>query len=240
MSGLVCDIMTREVLVAPPEATFREVVRLIEDHHVHALPVVDELRQVLGMVAESDLLLRAVQTEGQALAPLRRHGRVRLASLGRARLASKRLAGTTAGEIMTSPAVTIDSSQTLDQAALMLHQRHIGRLPVVADDGRLIGIVTRSDLLKVFLRSDEDLLLAVQEAIAAVDDSASPTIWATVSDGVVVLQGSAQLLSQVIAVGALVRRVPGIVHMDVRATAVNDDVHRGMGRAVAHQVTFRR
>ena len=100
--------------------------------------------------------------------------------------------------------------------------------------------MTRSDLLKVYLRSDEDLLAAVQEAIAAVDDSTSSTIWATVDDGVVVLQGSAQLLSQVIAVGALVSRVPGIVHMDVRATAVNDDVHRGMGRAVTRQVTFRR
>jgi CBS domain-containing protein len=240
MSGLVGDIMTREVLVAPPEATFRDVVRLIEDHHVHALPVVDELRQVLGMVAESDLLLRAVRTEGQAMAPLRRHGRARLASLGRARLASQRLAGTTAGEIMTSPAVTIDSSQTLDQAALVLHQRHIGRLPVVAENGRLIGIVTRSDLLKVYLRSDEDLLAAVQEAIAAVDHSTSPTIWATVEDGVVVLQGSAQLLSQVIAVGALVARVPGIVHMDLKATAVNDDVHRAMGRAVARQATSRK
>jgi CBS-domain-containing membrane protein len=69
MSGLVIDIMTRDVLGVPPEMTFRDVVRLIEDHHVHALPVVDELRQVLGMVAESDLLLRAVRTEGRPHAP---------------------------------------------------------------------------------------------------------------------------------------------------------------------------
>ena len=216
MSGLVCDVMTRDVLVARPEATFRELVRLIEDHHVHALPVVDELGRVLGIVAESDLLIKEELTEGHVRTPLQRRGRARPA-------------GTTAGEIMTSPVVTIDSSQTLGQAARVFHQRHLGRLPVVEDDGRLIGIVTRSDLLTVFLRSDEDLLVAVQEAIAAaVDDSPSCTISATVDDGVVVLQGSARLLSQVMAVGALVRRVPGIVHLDVKATAVYDDVHPAM------------
>jgi len=215
MSGLVCDVMTRDVLVARPEATFRELVRLIEDHHVHALPVVDELGRVLGIVAESDLLIKEELTEGHVRTPLQRRGRARPA-------------GTTAGEIMTSPVVTIDSSQTLGQAARVFHQRHLGRLPVVEDDGRLIGIVTRSDLLTVFLRSDEDLLVAVQEAIAEFDDSPSCTISATVDDGVVVLQGSAQLLSQVMAVGALVRRVPGIVHLDVKATAVYDDVHPAM------------
>lgn len=129
---------------------------------------------------------------------------------------------------MTSPAVTIDPGQTLGQAARLLHRRHIGRLPVVEKDGRLIGIVTRSDLLTIFLRSDEDLLAAVQEAIAAVDDPPSRTITATVDDGVVALHGSAQFRSQVVAVGDRVRRVPGIVHLDVKATAAYDDVNAGM------------
>lgn len=215
MSGLVCDIMTRDVLVARPETTFRELVRLIEDHHVHALPVVDELRRVIGIVAESDLLVKEELGEGHVRTPLQRRGRVRLSA-------------TKAGEIMTSPVVTIDSSQTLGQAARVLHQRHIGQLPVVQADGRLIGIVSRSDVLSVFLCSDDDLLVAVQEAIAAVDDSPSCTLSATVEDGIVVLQGSAQLLSQVMAVGTRVRRVPGVVHLGVKATAVYDDVHPGM------------
>ena len=126
---------------------------------------------------------------------------------------------------MTSPAVTIDQEQPLSQAARVLHQRHIGRLPVVDRDGRLIGIVTRSDLLTVFLHSDEELLAAVKEAIAAVDSSASPAISATVSRGVVVLQGSVLLLSQVWVVSDFVRRVPGVVRMDVEVTAAYDDVH---------------
>jgi len=99
---------------------------------------------------------------------------------------------------------------------------------VVDHDGRLIGIVTRSDLLTVFLHSDEDLLAAVKEAIAVVDSSASPAISATVSRGVVVLQGSVMLLSQVLVVRDFVRRVPGIVRMDVEVTAVYDDVHSTM------------
>jgi CBS-domain-containing membrane protein len=213
VGGLVRDVMTREVLVARRESTFRDVVRMIEDHHVHALPVVDEGQRVVGMVAESDLLIKEELAEGHVRTPLQRRGRARLT-------------GTTAGEIMTSPAVTIDPSQTLGQAARLLHRRHIGRLPVV-EDGRLIGIVTRSDLLTVFLTSDEDLLLAVQEAIAAVDDPPSRTISATVDDGVVVLHGSAPFLSQVRAVGDRVRRVPGIVRLDVRATSAYDDVYPG-------------
>jgi len=212
MSTLVRDVMTREVLVARPEMTFRELVRVIEDHHVHALPVVDDQRRVLGIVAESDLLTDEL-TAGHVRTRLEHHGR-------------RRPVGVVAGEIMTSPAVTIDQSQTLSYAARVLHQRHIGRLPVVEHDARLIGIVTRSDLLTVFLGSDEDLLAAIQEAIAAVDDS--PTIWANVDDGVVVLQGSADLLSHVGVVAEHVRRVPGIVHLDVRATAAYDDVHRRM------------
>jgi len=213
MSGLVRDVMTRDVLVVRPETTFREVVRLIEDHHVHALPVVDEQQRVQGMVAESDLLIKEELAEGHLRTPLQRRGRARVT-------------GTTAGEIMTSPAVTIDPSKTLGEAARLLHRRHIGRLPVV-EDGHLIGIVTRSDLLTVFLTSDEDLLLAVEEAIAAVDDAPSRAISATVEDGVVALHGSVPFRSQLRAVGDRVRRVPGIVRLDVKATSVYDDVYGG-------------
>lgn len=214
MNGLVSGVMTRDVVVIRPETTFREVVRIIEDRRVHALPVVDEQRHVLGVVAESDLLVKQEQTEGRVRTPWKRRSRARLA-------------GTTAGELMTSPAITIDPRQTLGQAARMLHRRHIGRLLVV-DGGRLVGIVTRSDLLTIFLRSDQDLLVSVEAAIAAVDDSPSHTISATVDDGIVELHGSAQLLSQIIAVGDRVRRVPGIVRLDVKATPVYDDIHSGM------------
>jgi CBS-domain-containing membrane protein len=213
MSGLVRDVMTRDVLVVRPETPFREVVRLIEDHHVHALPVVDEQQRVKGMVAESDLLIKEELAEGHVRTPLQRRGRARVT-------------GTTAGEIMTSPAVTVDPTTTLGQAARLLHRRHIGRLPVV-DDGRLIGIVTRSDLLTVFLTSDEDLLLAVKEAIAEVDDAPSRAISATVEDGVVSLHGSVPFRSQLRAIGDRVRRVPGIVRLDVKATSAYDDVYGG-------------
>ena len=213
-NGLVRDVMTRDVRVARPETTLRELVRAIWDHHVHALPVVDDLRRVLGIVAVSDLLGDELTAE---------HVRTRLEHHGRVRAL-----GLTAGEIMTSPAVTIDQAQALSQAARVMHQRHIGRLPVVDRDGRLIGIVTRSDLLTVFLHSDEDLLAAVKDAIAMVDSSASPAISATVRGGVVVLHGSVLLLSQVLVVSDFVRRVPGIVHMDVEVTAAYDDVHSTM------------
>ena len=217
MNGLVSDVMTREVVTVEPETSFREVIRIIKDSGVHALPVVDAHGTVLGVVAESDLLVRQEQTEGRVRRPWRRHGRARLA-------------GTTAGEVMTSPAITIDPRQTLGQAARTLHKRHVGRLLVV-DGGRLVGIVTRSDLLSIFLRSDDDLLAAIQAAIAEIDFTPPHTITATVDNGIVVLQGSAQLLSQVNAVGDRVRRVPGIVRLDDKAIPTYDDLHVGMAGA---------
>lgn len=102
---------------------FSELVRLIEDHHVHALPVIDETGRVTGMAAESDLLVKEKFADDHVRTPLRRRGRARLA-------------GTTAGEIMTSPVVTIDPSQRLGQAARLIHRRHIGRLPVRCLDSR--------------------------------------------------------------------------------------------------------
>ena len=217
MNGLVSDVMTREVVVVPPTTTFREVIRIIEDRHVHALPVVDAQGTVLGVVAESDLLVRQEQTEGRVRTPWRRRGRARLA-------------GTTAGEVMTSPAITIDPRQTLGQAARMLHRRHVGRLLVV-DAGRLVGIVTRSDLLSIFLRSDGDLLAAVQTALDEVAVTPPHTMTVTVDDGIVALHGSAQLLSQIVAASARVRRVPGIVRLDVKAIPIYDDIHAGMAGA---------
>ena len=217
MNGLVSDVMTREVVTVEPETSFREVIRIIKDSGVHALPVVDAHGTVLGVVAESDLLVRQEQTEGRVRRPWRRHGRARLA-------------GTTAGEVMTSPAITIDPRQTLGQAARTLHKRHVGRLLVV-DGGRLVGIVTRSDLLSIFLRSDDDLLAAIQAAIAEIDFTPPHTITATVDNGIVVLHGSAQLLSQVNAVGDRVRRVPGIVRLDDKAIPTYDDLHVGMAGA---------
>ena len=217
MNGLVSDVMTREVVAIQPETSFREIIRIIKDSHVHALPVVDTHGTVLGVVAESDLLVRQEQTEGRVRKPWRRRGRARLA-------------GTTAGEVMTSPAITIDPRQTLGQAARVLHRRHVGRLLVV-DGGRLVGIVTGSDLLSIFLRSDDDLLIAVQAAIAEITVTPPHTITATVDDGIVVLHGSAQLLSQVVAVGDRVRRVPGIVRLDDKAVPVYDDIHVGMAGA---------
>ena len=124
--------------------------------------------------------------------------------------------------------MTISPSQTLAQAARLFRRRHIGRMPVVEDDGRLIGILTRMDLLTIFLRPDKDLLVAVREAIAAVDDSPSCILSATVDDGVVVLHGSAHFLSQLMTVEGLVRKVPGIVRLDVKATAVTDDIRASL------------
>lgn len=214
MSDLIRDVMTPDVITVRPDSRFREIVRVILDGRVHAVPVVDDDQRVVGMVAEGDLLIKEELSEGHRGIPLQRRYRARLN-------------GTLASEIMSRPVITIFPSDTLGHAARVLHRRHIGRLPVV-DHGQLVGIVSRSDLLRVFLRSDEELLALVEQAIAMCEEPPSCAITATVDDGVVVLRGSAQFMSQVMSVGDQVRRVPGIVRLEVKATAVYDDVHASM------------
>jgi len=213
MSDLIRDVMTREVITVRPETSFRDIVRVILEGRVHAVPVVDDAAHVVGMVAEGDLLIKEELSEGHRGIPLQRRLRARMV-------------GTTAREIMTHPVITIFPSDTLGHAARVLHRRRIGRLPVV-DQGRLVGIVARSDLLRVFLRSDEDLLAEVEAAIAAAREPQA-RLTATVVDGVVTLRGSAQFTSQVMSVADRVRRIPGIVALKVKATAVYDDVHASM------------
>lgn len=213
MSDLIHDVMTKEVITVGPETSFRDIVQVILAGRVHAAPVVDEAAHVVGIVAEGDLLIKEELSEGHLGIPLQRRLRARMF-------------GTTAREIMSHPVITVFPSDTLGHAARVLHRRRIGRLPVV-DQGRLVGIVARSDLLRVFLRSDEDLLAEVEAAIAAAGEPQA-RLTATVVDGVVTLRGSAQFTSQVMSVADHVRRIPGIVALKVKATAVYDDVHASM------------
>lgn len=133
----VATVMRRHVVTVTPETTFRDIARLLTSERVSAVPVVDEERHVLGIVSADDLLEpapRAFRYSHRA-----------------SRVAPGRAAARTAGQLMSAPAVVATADLSVGRAADLMQARHLKRLPVVDAERHLLGIVTRSDLLEVFL-----------------------------------------------------------------------------------------
>ena len=158
MRRTVQDVMTREVVAVRGPTPFKELVRLLNEHRVTAVPVLDDAgRLVVGVVSESDLALKEV-------APLRRPTPAFETAQHRGERA--KAGSLTAAELMTAPAVTVGPEELVATAARRMDDRRVKRLPVVDHSGALVGIVTRTDLLKVFLRSDDELRFDVLDHVS--------------------------------------------------------------------------
>jgi CBS-domain-containing membrane protein len=178
----VRDIMTTDVVTVDRITPYKEIAHLLAEHRISAVPVLAMGRHVVGVVSEDDLLTardnaaRHAQTSKTGHLPWPHHQ-------------SRQHPKLTAGEMMSSPAITIHPDAPIPRAARLLHDRHIKRLPVVDPDGKLIGIASRRDLLRVFLRSDTLIAQQVRELLAEIllADPASVTV--AVRGGVVTLAG---------------------------------------------------
>ena len=199
----VQDVMTTAVVCVDRITGYKEIASLLAEHHVGGVPVLELGRRVAGIVTEADLVAAASRPAVSGPGswrprPLRRDQ------------------GLTAGHLMTSPAVSTHPDAPLAQVARAMTDHRIGRLPVVTADGVLIGIVSRRDLLKVFLRPDDDIARQIAELLADLLP-ANPEVKAAVNDGVVTLAyqpgqvGRAELQHLV----TLARDVDGVV--EVRA-----------------------
>ena len=181
--GYVNDVMTREVVSVLEFTPYKDVVRILLQHGVSALPVVDRQYHVLGVVSEADLIEKeAQQVEGypETWELLTRRGRG---------AHSKAQAGL-AGELMTAPAITTTVDTGIPQAARLMRKHGVKRLPVVDREGILVGIVSRSDLLTPFLRADEAIRDAVLHDVLQNEMYVDPqSVDVRVRDGVVILDG---------------------------------------------------
>jgi CBS domain-containing protein len=216
MSLTMQDVMTHDVTVVGEQADFRDVVLLLRKHDVSALPVVDDAGRVVGVISQSDLYLKQVE-------PLR-HGPGPLLRRHRQRVNQRKAAGVTVAHLMTTPAVTIRPDQSLTEAATRMYQHGVKRLPVVDDAGALVGIVTRGDLLKAYLRADEDIRQEIlRRAVPEVIERAAETARVEVHDGVVELDGWVTRRTQALALVARARATDGVIAVHDRlAYDVND------------------
>lgn len=201
----VRDVMTEDVVSARTDTPFRELVRLLDANRVGAVPVVDDAGRILGVVSSSDLL---VKEEG-APRPAPRPPAYVLDRPSRSTL--RRAAGTLAGSLMTSPAVTIEDQIGVREAARLMSSYGVRHLPV-ARAGVLAGIVSRSDLLKVFLRSDAEIRQElVDEALPSALLTDVSALSIDVDDGVVSLVGALPRGCDVDLIKRAVWRVDGVV-----------------------------
>jgi CBS-domain-containing membrane protein len=221
MTRTVQDVMTKTVVVVHDTAGFKEIAGLMDTYRVSAVPVVDKDGRLVGIVSEGDLLLKEEFADESGRAPLFEGGRRR-----RDRTKAE---GLVAAQLMTSPVLTVSPSATLAQAARLMHRNGVKRLPVVGVDGHVAGIVSRADLLKVFLRPDEDIrgdIDIVMDRTLMIDREG---IRVGVADGLVTLDGQVERASLVPVLTGLVRGVDGVVGVEDHLTYEVDDITRQPG-----------
>jgi len=193
--------MTTDVAAVDLAASYKQVARVLAERSVTAVPVIDQAGRVVGVVSEADMLCK--QERGHRTPA----GGTRL----RTRSDRAKAAAHTAAELMTTPPVTIHPDAHLGSAARLMNDRHVRRLPVVDSSGTLIGMVSRRDLLGVFLRSDGDIAADVQAIIAGILLEESSAVSVSVSDGVVTLAGSLSQPDHAAAAIRLTSEVDGVV-----------------------------
>ena len=213
------NVMTTEVTTIHPETTLKDVARILVQRGISGLPVVDAEGHVVGVVSEADLLIKE---QGQGALPRRRGARIR----GESKQTKSGLAkvhATIAGEAMTSPAVTIGPEASLPSAAAIMVDRAINRLPVVKD-GVLVGIVSRADLVRAYVRSDDQIAEYIRYDLLLRHLLVNPVVFdLTVKDGVVTIKGQAETRSIAEMIERLVATVPGVIAVDANVTWAYDD-----------------
>jgi CBS-domain-containing membrane protein len=195
----IADVMTIGAISVHEDTPFKEIVDLLEVHEINAVPVVDGSDRVVGVVSSADLVPK-IEFAGAGDGPRSREDRHTRQARGKAH-------ATAAGELMNTPAVTVTSTTSVVAAARAMEHDELKRLPVVDGTGRLIGMVTRRDLLKVFLRTDADIRREIVDE--ALEGRAGVRV--EVDDGVVTLLGEVGHGSLVPALIRRIERVDGVV-----------------------------
>lgn len=209
MNATVKDVMSTHVIAVRGNATYKEMAARLHEMHVSAFPVLDSGDRVIGVVSESDLLTKAALAE---MMPDVSGGM--MAARDRAKAT-----GVTAAELMTAPPATVRPDDTVTHAARLMYGRRVKRLPVVDGDGRLIGIVSRADVLSVYGKADEDIRRDLLGEVIAGELGSDPARYAvSVTDGIVTLEGTPETAATGHDIVDAARHADGVVAVRDRLT----------------------
>ena len=202
MSATVKDVMTADVVAVHGDTSFKEMASLLSTSRISALPVLDEAEQVIGVVSEADMLIKEAD---QASYPGFFSGL-------RRRRDHEKAAGICAADLMTSPAIVIRPDEPAQHAARLMYERGVKRLLVVDEAGHLLGIVSRSDVLGVFGRPDEDIRREIAGQVILSAFLTDPKMFdVTVRDGIVIIAGQPETTEVGKEIVEAVRRLDGVV-----------------------------
>ncbi|MGV9246001.1 CBS domain-containing protein [Streptomyces sp. NPDC003710] len=199
----VTEVMTHRVVTARPDSSFKEVARLMRDNDITAMPVVDHEGHVVGVVSEADLLRKAASLPDPEGRPVGHR-------LGPGEVA--RAGAETAGAMMTSPAVTARPGWNVVETARTMYRNKVKRLPVIDETGKLVGVVSRCDLLRPSLRSDTAIGDEIhQDVLGTILGLPQDTVRVDVREGVVTLTGRVEERSLIPVIERLCRSIDGVV-----------------------------
>lgn len=221
----VRDVMTTRVVAVTPSTPFRDVAELMLHHRIGAIPVIDDAAGLIGLISEADLITK------QAYGDRRRRMLVGLPGVaGREARGMTRSRAQTARELMSAPVETALPDDPLRDVARRMVENQLRHLVVVDPDRRMVGIVSRRDLLRVFDRSDDEISAEVRTDMSRCAHVRDGDVSVAVNRGVVTLDGRIRDLADAPAVCRVAWLVPGVVdvvhHLTVapagQATPVDD------------------
>ena len=202
MSAMVADVMTKDVMAVRASASFKEIAARLREQRVSAFAVLDADNKVIGVVSEADLLPKEALEAGHPgpLAGLRHRGEQQKAT------------AVTAAGLMSRPPVTVGPYDLLSHAAHLMYDHQVRCLPVVDNDGRLAGMLSRADVLGVFGRPDEEIRREIIDKIIANEFLTDPARFTvTVDDGVVTLGGVPETAAVGQKIASAVRHMDGVI-----------------------------
>lgn len=202
MNAVVKDVMSTLPISVSKTTSFKEIAARLRELRVSAFPVLDADGRVIGVVSEADMLPKEALDDRPGV-------RGTITGLLH-RTEQAKAEGVTAADLMTSPPVTVTGDDTVEHAARLMYNRKVKRLPVVDEGGRLVGIVSRTDILAVFDRTDEEIRTEIMSQV--ISGHSEPSWYSVlVKDGVVTLEGTPETISIGHDIVRRARRVQGVV-----------------------------
>jgi CBS domain-containing protein len=216
MSATVGDVMTINVITVRGDTPFREMAAMFASSRVGAFPVIDQAGKVIGVVSETDMLIKEADKASNP---------GMYAGLRRSRDREK-AAGVTAAQLMTSPPITIGPDDPVEHAAFLMYDRAVNRLPVVDEAGHLVGIVSRSDVLRIFSRPDEEIRHEVTDRLIRQGFLTGPErLQVTVQDGIVTVSGRPETGRVGRDIIETVRHIDGVIAVRDKLSPADDRLH---------------